>query len=57
MRTTIDMDSPNQPIESGFTLAVPSANSNVISPMTSLIASVSKTSGISFDEATQLVAV
>ncbi|MFA0550784.1 DUF1566 domain-containing protein [Vibrio lentus] len=54
--TTIDMDSPNQPIESGFTLEVPSANSNVISPMTSLIASVSKTSGISFDEATQLVA-
>ncbi|NOI89329.1 DUF1566 domain-containing protein [Vibrio splendidus] len=53
---TIDMDSPNQPIESGFTLEVPSNNSNVISPMTSLIASVSKTSGISFDEATQLVA-
>lgn len=53
---TIDMDSPNQPIESGFTLEVPSNTSNVISPMTSLIASVSKTSGISFDEATQLVA-
>lgn len=53
---TIDMDSPNQPIESGFTLEVPSNTSNVISPMTSLIASVAKTSGISFDEATQLVA-
>ncbi|PTP45602.1 DUF1566 domain-containing protein [Vibrio splendidus] len=53
---TIDMDSPNQPIESGFTLEVPSSNSDVISPVTSLIASVSRTSGISFDEATQLVA-
>ncbi|MEZ9480139.1 DUF1566 domain-containing protein [Vibrio splendidus] len=53
---TIDMDSPNQPIEPGFTLEVPSSNSDVISPVTSLIASVSRTSGISFDEATQLVA-
>ncbi|WP_454440741.1 DUF1566 domain-containing protein [Vibrio bathopelagicus] len=53
---TIDMDSPNQPIESGFTLEVPSNNSDVISPVTSLIASVSRTSGISFDAASQLVA-
>ncbi len=52
----IDMDSPNQPIESGFTLEVPSSNSDVISPVTSLIASVSRTSGISFDAASQLVA-
>lgn len=53
---TIDMDSPNQPIESGFTLEVPNNNSDVISPVTSLITSVSRTSGISFDEATQLIA-
>ncbi|CAH6974277.1 conserved hypothetical protein [Vibrio chagasii] len=53
---TVDMDSPNQAIESGFTLEVPSNNSDVVSPVTSLIASVSKTSGISFDDATELVA-
>ena len=53
---TVDMDTPNQAIESGFTLEVPSNNSDVVSPVTSLIASVSKSSGISFDDATELVA-
>lgn len=53
---TIDMDKPHHTIESGFTLEVPSVSSKVVSPITLLISSVSKTSGISFDEATQLVA-
>ena len=53
---TIDMDKPNQTIDTGFIFKTPISNSNVISPITSLINSISKTSGISFDSAAELVA-
>ncbi|MGF1753192.1 DUF1566 domain-containing protein [Vibrio makurazakiensis] len=53
---TIDMDNPNQPIQSAFTLEVPATAPAVISPLTTMIASVADSSGISFSEATQAVA-
>lgn len=53
---TIDMDMPNQTIDLTFTLEIPKTHSAVVSPITSLIASVAQSSGISFDTAAQLIA-
>ena len=53
---TIDMDMPNQTIDLTFTLEIPKTHSAVVSPVTSLIASVAQSSGISFDMAAQLIA-
>ncbi len=53
---TIDMDMPNQTIDLTFTLEIPKKHSAVVSPITSLIASVAQSSGISFDTAAQLIA-
>lgn len=53
---TIDLDNPNQPIESGYTLEQPAAQSAIISPMTSIIASLAEVSGESFEQAAQTLA-
>ncbi|WP_345775809.1 DUF1566 domain-containing protein [Vibrio sp. 99-8-1] len=54
---TIDMDTPNQTVQSAFTFEVPASVPNVISPLTAVIASVSNSSNISFSEAKQAVAL
>lgn len=53
---TVDMDNPNQSIQSAFTLEVPASAPSVISPLTAMIASIADSSGISFNDASEAVA-
>ncbi|WP_415674657.1 DUF1566 domain-containing protein [Vibrio neptunius] len=53
---TIDMDSPNQTLTQGFTLEIPSSKPGIISPMTSMVASLANRSGITFDLAAETIA-
>ncbi len=53
---TIDLDNPNQTITKDFTLESPVTHSDVVSPMTSMIASVADLTGESFDEAARTLA-
>ncbi|NRB66085.1 MAG: DUF1566 domain-containing protein [Vibrio sp.] len=53
---TIDMDSPNQTLTQGFTLEIPSSQPGIISPMTSMVASLANRSGITFDLAAETIA-
>nr|WP_275664499.1 DUF1566 domain-containing protein [Vibrio tubiashii] len=53
---TIDLDNPNQAITKDFTLESPAMHSDVVSPMTSMIASMADLTGESFDEAARTLA-
>ncbi|WP_425667609.1 DUF1566 domain-containing protein [Vibrio tubiashii] len=53
---TIDLDNPNQTITKDFTLESPVTHSDVVSPMTSMIASMADLTGESFDEAARTLA-
>ncbi|AXN34098.1 DUF1566 domain-containing protein [Vibrio coralliilyticus] len=53
---TIDMDNPNQAVTQDFTLETPSSQPSIISPMTSMVASLATSSGVTFDEAAESLA-
>lgn len=53
---TVDMDNPNQAVTQGFTLETPSSQPSIISPMTSMVASLATSSGATFDEAAESLA-
>ncbi|WP_217273467.1 DUF1566 domain-containing protein [Vibrio coralliilyticus] len=53
---TVDMDNPNQAVTQGFTLETPSSQPGIISPMTSMVASLATSSGATFDEAAESLA-
>nr|WP_216603092.1 DUF1566 domain-containing protein [Vibrio coralliilyticus] len=53
---TVDMDNPGQTLTQDFTLEAPSDQPSVISPMTSMIASIATSSGSTFDEAAESLA-
>ncbi|MCG9681862.1 DUF1566 domain-containing protein [Vibrio sp. Isolate23] len=53
---TVDMDNPNQAVTKGFTLETLSSQPHIISPMTSMIASLSSSSGVAFDESAESLA-
>lgn len=53
---TVDLDNPNQTITKDFTLESPATHSEIVSPMTSMIASLAQLSGESFDQAARTLA-
>ncbi|MEZ8099191.1 DUF1566 domain-containing protein [Vibrio bivalvicida] len=53
---TVDLDNPNQTVTKDFTLKSPATHSDIVSPMTSMIASLAQLSGESFDQAARTLA-